>query len=179
MSERSPASVPKFRRLRHIATSLALVFYFAGSATADEPEWTPDEAVLAAIAACENVRPDAGVLNSLCRNRNDIAGLIGVCQDVEPEAARVDAATLSRWDQRNAPYLRWVASLAAAEQSEPDPGQEEASAFAWPPVEDLTQAEDVLKEVREMTPERRKDVCRSMRQAVDAGEFDLAPPTEA
>lgn len=161
-----------------LASVAALAAGLAGGvAASDAGSWVPDEAVLAGIAACEGESADTGLLASLCKNRREAVALVRLCEGNGDPATAVDAAMLARWDQRNAPYLRWVGEQAAEASSEP-PNEEP---LLWePPAGDdglgSLLAGTFEDQFRSLSRNDQKTLCAHSRRSIDAGVYDLQPP---
>jgi hypothetical protein len=175
----SPAG---FRRLLPSAVALALVFSLPAAATSSEPlQWQPDEGVQAGIVACDAAASDDGLVSALCRNRNQLVQVIGLCEADDASNGPSGEQTLRRWDQRNADLLRRVGEVAAglaADAADPE------TAPLWTPAPDAPSIAGLMSETmadsyqRFSTDDRRK-FCTEFLQGVDAGEMDEpAPPPE-
>ena len=175
------ASVAGFRRPLPFVVSLALVFSLPAAATSsEEMEWEPDEGVQAGIVACDAAASDDGLVSALCRNRNQLVHLIGLCESDDALAGRPGAQILRRWDQRNAVFLRRVGEVAAglaADAADPD------TAPLWAPPPDAPSIAGLMSETmadshRRLSVDDRRKFCAEFLQGVDAGKMDEPPPSE-
>lgn len=160
---------------------LVLVLLLPATATsADETQWQPDLAVQAGIAACDAAASDDGLVSALCRNRNQLVQLIGLCESDVASAGPPGAQILRRWDQRNAVFLRRVGEVAAglaANAADPD------TAPLWAPPPDAPSVAGLMSETmadsyRRLSADDRRKFCAEFLQGVDAGKMDEPPPPE-
>ena len=157
--------------------ALAAGLACAGAAASDAAPRTTDPAVQAGIAACEGEAAGRGILASLCKHRRETVALIRLCEGFGDASTAMDAGALARWDQRNAPYLRWVGEQAAAADApappdeqglwEPSAGEDELGSLLTGTFED---------QFRSLSPGEQGKLCAHSRRSIDAGAYDLQPP---
>lgn len=175
------ASNKSLRFLSPACTGLALVLLLPAIArSADKTEWQPDTAVQAGIAACDAAASDDGLVSALCRNRNQLVQVIGLCESDGASDGPPGAQILRRWDQRNAAFLRRVGDVAgglAADAADPE------TAPLWSPAPDAPSIAGLMSETmadgyRRLSPENRRAFCAEFLQGVEAGKMDEPAPSE-
>ena len=130
--------------------------------------------------ACDAAASDDGLVSALCRNRNQLVQVIGLCEADDASNGPSGEQALRRWDQRNADLLRRVGEVAAglaADAADPE------SAPLWTPTPDAPSIAGLMSEsmadsYRRLSPENRRTFCAEFLQGVDAGKMDEPPPSE-
>jgi len=164
------------------AAGLALALLAAAPGQARSKHFVPDQAVQAGIAACTEAATKGDMLASLCRNRNDLIGLVALCDGVDTGRKRMDATVLVRWDERNAPYLRWIGEFAS---TSPDESRAELNSVLWDgmdspvspgPSFSMLMQDAMQDKFHSLPPDARRKFCSKSRRSFDSGEFDLEVP---